>query len=66
MKEELEKIESMQKQLQQFMDIIYAKHKNLSREVVFAGMVIKKTIYVLLRNEKLHYQCSDFIASFVM
>lgn len=47
MKEETEKLEAMQKQLQEFMDRIYARHGSLTREVVFAGMIIKKTMDIL-------------------
>jgi len=47
MKEEIEKLKSMQDYLQKFMDAVYAKHKSLTREVVLAGMIIKKTMDIL-------------------
>lgn len=47
MTNELKKIEQMQKDLQKFMDNVYLKHNSLNREVVFCGMIIKKTMDIL-------------------
>lgn len=47
MKEELLKIEDMHKKLQEFMNKVYEYHKSLNREVVFCGMIIKKTMDIL-------------------
>jgi len=47
MKLEIEKLESMNKELQKFMDKVYLHHKSITREVVFAGMIIKKTMDIL-------------------
>lgn len=47
MRAEIEKLESMHKELQKFMDNVYLHHKSFTREVVFAGMIIKKTMDIL-------------------
>lgn len=47
MNDEIKKIDEMIKDLQKFMDIVYLKHKSLNREVVFCGMIIKKTMDIL-------------------
>lgn len=47
MKEEAEKLDAMQQELQKFMNQVYNAHKALTREVVFAGMIIKKTMDIL-------------------
>lgn len=47
MRSEIEKLESMHKELQKFMDNVYLHHKSFTREVVFAGMIIKKTMDIL-------------------
>lgn len=47
MKEEAEKLDAMQQELQKFMNQVYNVHKALTREVVFAGMIIKKTMDIL-------------------
>lgn len=47
MTNEIKKIEQMQKDLQKFMDNVYLKHNSLNREVVFCGMIIKKTMDIL-------------------
>jgi len=47
MRMEIQKLDEMHKELQRFMDSVYLRHKSLSREVVFAGMIIKKTMDIL-------------------
>lgn len=47
MRSEIEKLDSMHKELQKFMDNVYLHHKSFTREVVFAGMIIKKTMDIL-------------------
>ncbi len=60
MKEELDKIEEMQKQLQLFMNQVYAQYGAFTREVVFAGMIIKKTMDILSMSS---YALKNYIIS---
>ena len=48
MEEEIKRITDMKESFESFMSAIYKFHKNtLSREVVFAGMIIKKALDIL-------------------
>ena len=48
MNEEIKKLEDMMQQMQSFMDALVKYYKNtLTREVVFAGMIIKKSLDIL-------------------
>ena len=47
MTNEIKKLDDMQKDLQKFMDSVYLQHKSLNRQVVFCGMIIKKTMDIL-------------------
>lgn len=60
MTDEVKKIEQMQKELQRFMDNVYLKHKSLNREVVFCGMIIKKTMDILAVSS---YALKNYIIS---
>lgn len=43
----LEKLTEMKSTLQNYMNYIYSKYNSLTREVVFSGMVLKKTIDIV-------------------
>ena len=48
MNEEIKRLEDMMQQMQSFMDALVKYYKNtLTREVVFAGMIIKKSLDIL-------------------
>ena len=47
MKEEIDKLEAIQEELNQFMNALIQKYGFMTREVVFAGMIIKKTLDIL-------------------
>lgn len=47
MNEEIEKLDKMHDELQSFMKQVYSKYRALSREIVFTGMIIKKTMDIL-------------------
>ena len=49
MNEEIKRLEDMMQQMQSFMDALVKYYKNtLTREVVFAGMIIKKSLDILI------------------
>lgn len=47
MKNEIKKLEIIQNDFENFVDIIYKKHCSTNREVIFAAMIIKKTNDIL-------------------
>ena len=47
MNEEVKKLDEMILSLEDFMNRIYDRYNELSREVVFSAMIIKKTIDIL-------------------
>lgn len=51
MKEEIKKLNDMEKLLKDFVGVVVKKYNNLSREVVFSGMVVKKAIDILAMSE---------------
>ena len=48
MKEEIEKLDEMINQLQSFTDYVFNSYKSLTREVVLTGMIVKKTMDILV------------------
>lgn len=60
MKEEIEKLDEMINQLQNFTDYVFNSYKSLTREVVLTGMIVKKTMDIL---DTAKYTLKNYIIS---